>query len=381
MRKPRVLLVDDEPNVLDALRRVLRTEREHWELCFATSADEALAELERAETDVLVSDVNMPGKTGFNLLAEVRGRESTRDLPVIILTGNQESGLKRRALDLGATDLLNKPADPDELIARLRSALRLKSYQDDLKAQNEILDRKVRERTAEVTQSRLDIIWRLGKAAEFRDEETGNHVVRVGCYCRALAETMGLGRERAEVLLLASPLHDLGKIGVPDHILLKRGPLTDAEWTVMRRHCAIGAQILRQNSKVMETFLNWRGADAQREATNSRNPLLETAALIALMHHERWDGSGYPAGLRGPEIPVEARIVALADSFDALSSARPYKPAFPPERVMSIIREETGSHFDPEIYAVFQMALPELQAIRGEFTDAPSAVPAEVCAT
>ena len=368
MTRRRILIVDDEPQVLDSLQRMLRATGEPWELCFAGSGPQALAEVAAGGFDTVVVDVCMPGRDGFDLLAELRHAEQTRDLPVIMLTGVNEPGQKRRALDLGATDLLTKPADAEELLARIRSALRLKSYQDQLKAQNEILERVVQERTADLENSRLDIIWRLGKAAECRDEDTGNHVVRVGCSCRVLAEALGLPREQVQTIFLVSPLHDIGKIGIPDYILRKPEALTPAEWRIMKRHCEIGAQILRQDSKVLDAFLAWRDGPRPRAAA-AHDPVIELAATIALAHHERWDGLGYPAGLRGPDIPLVARIVAVADSYDALLSERPYRAAFPEEIVLKTLREGAGAHFDPNVLAAFLDVLDELQAIRAELTD------------
>ncbi len=367
--KKRVLFVDDEPNVLDGLWRMLRAERGRWDMRFVGGADAALDQMRAARFDAVVSDVNMPGKDGFALLAEMRTDERTREIPVIILTGRHESDIKRRALNLGATDLLNKPVDPQDLIARLRSAIRLKAYQDEIKGQNAILERKVKERTAELADSHLDIIWRLGKAAEYRDEETGNHVVRVGCYCRVIAETLGADHEFVEMLFLTSPLHDIGKIGIPDTILLKRGPLNEDEWDVMKRHCAIGAEILRDDSKVMNAFLAWRGARKCGRNGNAQNPILKMASSIALTHHEWWDGTGYPAGLVGEEIPLESRIVALVDAYGALCSERPYKPALSEDEALTVIHEEAGRHFDPAVYAAFVESVDELRAIRTELRD------------
>lgn len=367
--KKRILFVDDEPNVLDGLRRMLRAERGRWDMSFVGGADAALDQMRASGFDAVVSDVNMPGKDGFALLAEMRTDERTRDVPVIILTGRHESDIKRRALDLGATDLLNKPVDPHDLIARLRSVTRLKAYQDEIKGQNAILERKVKERTAELADSRLDIIWRLGKTAEYRDKETGNHVERVGCYCRVIAETLGADHEFVEMLFLTSPLHDIGKIGIPDAILLKRGPLNEDEWDVMKRHCAIGAEILREDSKVMNAFLAWRGERAYGQNGNTENPILKMASSIALTHHEWWDGTGYPVGLAGEEIPLESRIVALADVYDALCSKRPYKPAFSEAEALSVIHDEVRRHFDPAVYAALVESVKELRAIRTELCD------------
>ena len=374
--KKRVLFVDDEPNVLDGLRRMLRAERDRWDMSFVGGVDAALDVMRAAGFDAVVSDVNMPGKDGFALLEEMRTDPQIQDVPVIILTGRDDSGIKRRALNLGATDLLNKPVDPQDLVARLQSVLRLKSFQDELKNQNEILEHKVKERTQELTDSRLDIIWRLGKAAEFRDEETGNHVVRVGCYSRAIAEAMGLEHDFVEMLFLASPLHDIGKIGIPDRILLKRGALTNEEWDLMKQHCAIGADILRHDPQSMNVFQRWRRELSNAAPARSDNPLLTMAASIAGTHHEWWDGTGYPKGLAGEAIPLESRVVALSDAYDALRSERPYKPAYSETEVLEILGSEVGEHFDPNVHAAFERSRDEFRSIRAELSDE-----ACVCAT
>ncbi|MFH1417730.1 MAG: HD domain-containing phosphohydrolase [Planctomycetota bacterium] len=378
--KRHILFVDDEPNVLEGLRRMLRAERDRWDMSFVGGADAALDQIRAGDFDAVVSDVNMPGKDGFALLAAMRTGEQTHDIPVIILTGRHESDIKRQALDLGATDLLNKPVDPQDLIARLRSVIRLKAHQDEVKSQNAILERKVKERTAELAASRMDIIWRLGKAAEYRDEETGNHVVRVGCCCRVIAETLNADSEFVEMLFLTSPLHDIGKIGIPDRILLKRGPLNEDEWDVMKRHCAIGAEILREDSKVMNAYLAWRGARMCCRNGNAQDPILKMALSIALTHHEWWDGTGYPVGLAGEEIPLESQIVALADVYDALCSERPYKPALSEDEALMVIHEEAGRHFNPAVYAAFVESVDKLQAIRTELRDEVSC-PAEIGCT
>lgn len=367
--KRRILFVDDEPLVLDGLRRMLRTERDRWDMSFVDGARAALDQMRTASFDAVVSDVNMPGKDGFALLGEIRSADRTKDVPVIILTGRSETGVKRRALELDATDLLNKPVDPQDLIARLRHAIRLKEYQDELKARNVILELKVEQRTAELADSRLDIIWRLGKVAEYRDEETGNHVVRVGCYCRTIAEALGADRDFVEMLFLASPLHDIGKIGVPDAILLKPGSLSADEWEVMKQHCAVGAEILREDSKVMNAFPAWRGGHARGRNEEGQSPILRMASSIALTHHEWWDGTGYPAGLAGEDIPLESRIVASSDVYDALCFERPYKPALPEAEALRIIRDEVGRHFDPEVHAAFERSITELRAIQTELRD------------
>jgi putative two-component system response regulator len=365
---PHVLFIDDEKSFLDGLRRMLHSRRQEWTMTFVTSVAEALERLTATNIDAVVSDLQMPRHNGFDLLRRMSQSPQLRHIPVIIMTGAAERDLKRRALDWGATDLLNKPVEPDDLVARIRSVLRLKSYQDQIRAQNDLLDRKVQERTRALMASRVDLIWRLGRVAEFRDEQTGNHIVRVGAYCKVLAEALGMSRDFAEMIFLTSPLHDIGKIGIPDGILLQPRKLTPAEWDIMRRHCAIGADILRQDP--MMGLPVWHHAvNSTVESDGARNPFLEMASAIALAHHEWWDGTGYPYRLSGEAIPMEARIVAVADVYDALSSARPYKPAFPEDVVVTIMDKKVGSHFDPAVYEAFRRSRAAFREILGRFVD------------
>lgn len=349
--KAHVVFVDDDVSILNGFRRMLRFQRDQWDMTFVTSVDEALQCLETHGADVIVSDVMLAGQNGFDLLGAVTGSARFKHVPVIMMTGSDERDLKRRALDHGATDLVNKPVDVEELIARIRNTLQLKHCQDQLRGQNDLLELKVLERTKALEASRIDLIWRLGRVAEFRDEQTGNHIMRVGSFCRVLAETLGMPRDFAEMIFLTSPLHDIGKIGIPDGILLVPRAFTRDEWDIMKTHCAIGAEILQQENRIP--------APMQTE----RNPFLEMAASIALGHHEWWDGSGYPQGLSGEHIPLEARIVAVADVYDALSSARPYKAAFPEDKVLDIMEKQIGSHFDPAVYQAFCRSLTTFREI------------------
>jgi len=363
----KILFVDDDPNILRCLKRLLQSHHLEWGLHFAGDVDEALDLLHQYELDLLVSDVSMPGKDGFDLLTAVREDDRTADLPVLMLTGNDAADLKRRSLKLGATDLLNKPIIREDLVARIESMLRIKFHQDQIKQQNAVLEQKVRERTAEIEAARIDLIWRLGKAAEYRDTDTGNHVIRVGHYCRTLAKRYGKDDSFSDMIFLTGPLHDIGKIGIPDRVLLKQGKLDAQEWEIMKRHCRIGARILQQDLSLPS------GLDARTNALLSsvrcRNPFLEAAASIALNHHEWWDGRGYPQGLTGEEIPLEARIAAIADVYDALSSNRPYKPGFPEEKVLRIMQEKRGSHFDPVLFDCFVSCLDHFRDIRNHFAD------------
>lgn len=369
--KKKILFVDDEPNFLAGLRRMLRAQREEWELYFAGGADEALELVRRESIDTIISDVNMPRRSGFDLLAELKASAETRDIPVIILTGNAENDLKRRGLDLGAADLLNKPVNIEDLTARVRSALRLKDYEDRLREHNAMLEQKVRERTAALEMSRQDIIWRLAKAGEFRDQDTGEHVLRVAACSRILAEALGLDAQFCLSLYITSPLHDIGKIGVPDGILFKPGKLTADERLFMQRHCEIGASILLevpQDGKMRHIDTAFVTGEGQ-SASNQGDELRLLAAEIAMSHHERWDGQGYPRGLQGAQIPISGQIVAIADVYDALRSVRAYKPAFTVEETMGIMRAARGEQFAPEVFEAFERVVDQFEDIRQAHAD------------
>ncbi len=368
--KKQILFIDDELSILEGLQWMLRPEQDLWQGHFVQSVDEAWVEIEQTEFDVIVTDVSMPKKDGFDLLRRLQRWAATKDIPVIILTGRADHAMKRRALEMGATDLLSKPVDAENLLARLTSALRLKAYQDELKVQKVMLEAQVKQRTAELEESWLDIVLRLGKAAEYRDEETGNHTLRVGCYCRAIGQEMDRSRDFAEKIFLTSPMHDIGKIGISDLILMKPGRLTAAERKIMERHCVIGYEILTHEPEGLKPFLKWH-----RDYTvlrRCKNPILEMAAAIALGHHERWDGAGYPQQLKGANTPLAARIAGLADVYDALRTERPYKEAFSEEKTLAIMREEEKKHFDPEVFAAFERLTDIFNDIHGQFSDKTS---------
>ncbi len=365
--KKKILFVDDEQNFLDGIRRMLRDQRDSWSMEFVNGVDEAVERCAETEFDTVVSDVNMPVKTGLDLLEALRGDERTRAIPIIILTGNAETDLKRQALDLGATDLLNKPVGHEDLVARLRSVLRLKEYQDELRDQNAYLEQRVRERTADLENARRDIIWRLAKAGEFRDEQTGEHVIRVACCCRALALALELPDDEVQNIFLTSPLHDLGKIGIPDRVLLKSGSLDKSERLIIEQHCEIGASILMAQPKGIAAFLDSADETGLQPAAEA-DRLREVATTIIMTHHEKWDGTGYPKGLEGDEIPIAGQICAVADVYDALRSERPYKKSYGVEETMEQMRADRGSHFSPHVFDVFESIVDEFETIRGRFT-------------
>jgi putative two-component system response regulator len=369
--KKHILIVDDDQRVLDSLRRTLHHQSDNWDMTFVRNPEKAWESLLETAYDAVVTDMRMPGLSGIDLLERIRQSDKTKRVPVVILTGLNDTALKERALLCGAVDLMNKPVDAGQLIARLRNVLQTKGYEDELRASNAVLNETVERQSADLAQSRMNVICRLGMAAEFRDEDTGNHVIRVGCYSRAVAAALGMPRPFLEMLLLAAPLHDIGKIGIPDSVLLKPGPLSDEEWVIMQRHCEIGESILREQSKTMVPLLDWYSVEppVMKDTLENRDPVLEMAATIALSHHERWDGGGYPRGLAGETIPLESRIVAVADVFDALTSHRPYRPARPEEEARSIMDAMVETHFDPRVHAAFIRSLPEIHAIRDRFDD------------
>ena len=367
--KSKILFVDDEKNFLDGLRLMLRPHRKEWAMTFVTSVDEAMAHLKKEAVDAVISDVEMPGKNGFDLLEGLRKSKKFSNLPVIILTGSADSDYKSRALDHGATDLLNKPVSIHDLIARIRNVLRLKSYQDRLRNQNIILDKKIRERTIELEVAHRSLLLRLAKAGEFRDEETGDHVLRVALCCKLLAQTADLPENEVESILITSPLHDVGKIGIPDAVLLKPGRLDPEERKIVETHSEIGAAILLENPKFLPVFFGILAPLIESSPSLVEDPLREKAAEIALSHHEKWDGSGYPKGLREDAIPIAGRIAAITDVYDALRAKRPYKEPFSVEKSRGIIQEGAGKHFDPMLVEVFLEIHDEFEAIISGYHD------------
>lgn len=346
VRRNRLLFVDDEPRVLDGIRRMLRSDSGRWETYFAESAAEALALALEHAVDVVISDVTMPIKSGLDLLEEFRQHDSLAHIPVIMLTGLGDASLKRKALELGAVDLLTKPVECEDLKARIENVLKIKGYEDRLRRYAGELESRVAERTRDLESSRIEILMRLAMAGEHRDTDTGQHVVRVAQVSRMIAEELGHSRRECDQILVTSPLHDIGKIGVPDRILRKPGPLTPEERAEMQKHCELGHAILHSRGVVGAAVGPYFGI-----APDHHNELLDLAASIALNHHERWDGTGYPHGSREMAIPIEARIVAAADVLDALCNERPYKRAIPPAQVREIMAAESGRHFDSAVWS------------------------------
>ena len=350
--KPKVLVVDDEDRNLRLMEAMLLPLG--YEVSLAHDGEEALEKVREIPPDVILLDIMMPKIDGFEVAKKLKEGEGSKIIPIVMVTALREVEVRVKALEMGADDFLAKPVDKTELQARVNSLLKVKAYNDHMRNYQKELEAEVARRTKQLRQAlekikvaSLDTIFRLSQAAEYKDEDTGAPIGRISHYSAAVARKMSLDDEPVESILYASPMHDVGKIGIPDRILLKPGKLNSDEWEIMKQHTIIGAQILQ-------------GSDAE---------FIKLAEVIALTHHEKWDGSGYPKGLRGSKIPLAGRITAIVDVFDALTSKRPYKEPFPLEKSFSIIKEDRGSHFDPEVVDAFFAAEDEIVSIKEKYKD------------
>jgi putative two-component system response regulator len=343
----RLIFVDDNLANLKAYAALARQLEGPLDVELFTVSAEALRRCETAEPDLLVLDYRMPAPDGLEFIQAYRRLHPESDTPIVMLTGEQDRGIRRQALALGASDFLNKPADPVEFLSRARNLLKLRDRGLRLAHHAASLTEEVRQATREIAEREHETISRLMRALEYRDNDTGMHVVRMGHYARLLGEAMGLPAEEQDLLLRATPMHDVGKVSTPDNVLLKPGKLDPAEWSVMQQHASAGHDIL----------------------AGSASKVLQMAAQIALCHHEHWDGSGYPQGLRGDAIPLSARICAVSDVFDALMSERPYKRPWRLEDALALIAREGGKHFDPVVAQWFLRSQREVTAILHRFAD------------
>ncbi len=323
--RPKLLVVDDEPLNLQVLRQILQQD---YQLLFARDGEKALALAQAERPDLILLDIMMPGITGLETCQRLKQQPETQGIPVIFVTALSDDRDETEGFAVGCVDYITKPVSAPIVLARVKAQLSLVSAET-------------------LRTTRLQVIQRLGRAAEYKDNETGLHVIRMSHFAREIALAAGMGEADAEELFNAAPMHDVGKMGIPDAILCKPGKLTPEEWEIMKQHARIGAEIIGDDSST----------------------LLQMARRIALCHHEKWDGSGYPQGLVGKAIPIEARIIALADVFDALTSKRPYKEAWPIETTVDYIKNESGKQFDPELVAAFIQALPKITAIRAQLLD------------
>ena len=328
-RHARILVVDDEPANVEMLRRIL--ERAGLtQIESTTDSREAGARYLAQRPDLVLLDLHMPHLSGLEVMDHLNEIAHASYLPILILSGDLAPEARRDALSRGAKDFVNKPFRQDELLLRIRTLLETRLLYVQIQSQNERLEATVRERTRALVEAQSEIIERLAIAAEFRDDNTGHHTQRVGQMSALLARQLGLPDDQVSLIARAAPLHDVGKIGVPDVILMKMGKLTPAEFEIVKQHTVIGARIL----------------------SGGKFPLLKLAEEIALSHHERWDGEGY-AGMRGADVPLAGRIVAVADVFDALIQRRPYKPAWPVAEAVAEIDRQRGRQFDPAVVDAF----------------------------
>lgn len=365
------MIVDDEETNILTVQAFLKKEG-YEDFVSTTDSRDAMAEINTNKPDVLLLDIKMPHVGGIDILRSMSTDASLQHIPSIVLTAATDPDIKKQALDLGATDFLTKPVDPHDLIPRVRNALFMKSHLDAMADQNARLEELVKRRTDDLFNSRQQLILSLARAAEHRDDDTGNHVIRVGRYAGIIAAEIGWSDQRVRMIEQAAQLHDVGKIGIPDSILFKPGKLDPDEWKLMRKHCAFGVEIIEPHTgNELRQLRSHARLGAQLLHMRS-SPMMMMATRIAQTHHEKWDGSGYPLGLAGEDIPIEGRITAVADVFDALSSARPYKDAFPREKCFSILQEGRGKHFDPRALDAFFARSEEIVQVQLDLMDRKS---------
>ena len=336
--KKTILVVDDTPTNIKILGQILI---EDYEVSIATSGAQALEIISQNKPDLILLDIMMPEMDGYQVCEKIKSDKHTQNIPVIFVTAKDEESDEAKGFEIGAVDYITKPVSPPVVKARVKTHLTLKSAEDDLQNQNAILDQKIKKRRMELKASQLEAVERLGLASEYRDEETGLHIKRISEYCRLMGIHLGFSTEENETFAIASTMHDIGKIGIPDRLITKPEKLTEEEWVIMKTHTTIGHELL----------------------SGSNSEILQVAAVIALTHHEKWDGSGYPKGLKGEEIPIIGRVVCICDMFDNLVSKRPYKESWSIEDSVNEIRRESGTSFDPRLVAIFAGLGPELTKI------------------
>ena len=348
-----IIVVDDEPANLKLVERVLDVGG-FKNVTLIENPTTVVDEYKKKGADLFLIDLNMPVMDGFELIEALSDLGDDFLPPILVLTAQQAQEYRQKALDAGARDFVTKPFVVNELLARVKNQLEMRQAQSMLRQQNQHLEEMVNERTKELQdahqllhESRLQVVRRLGRAAEYRDNETGLHVIRMSKMAILIAQSIGLDKSQCDLLLNAAPMHDIGKIGIPDHILLKPGKLDANEWEIMKTHSAIGHDVFSDDD----------------------SDLILMAKEIAISHHEKWNGSGYPKGLKGDAIPLMGRITALADVFDALTSERPYKKAWSIEKASNYIQSESGVHFDPTLVEHFVTLLPELTQIVEKYTE------------
>ena len=338
----RAIIVDDQSTGRMVLERILRKIDARLEIDAFGDPQQALEHITERTPDLVVTDYKMPGMDGLELVRRIRAIPECVEVPVVVVTIVDDKTVRYKALDAGVSDFINRPIDQYECYARCRNLLKAREHQKIIRNRAAWLEMQVALATRQIKEREKDTLLCLSRAGEYRDEGTGNHVLRMARYSRIIAEGLGLPAADCDSIERAAPLHDIGKIGIPDHILLKPERLDPEEMEIMKTHARIGYQIL----------------------ASSHSPYIQLGAQIALAHHERYNGSGYPEGAEGDAIPVAARIVAIADVYDALTTSRPYKSAWPHEEAVAYIRDLAGTHFDPQCVRVFLDSVDRIDQIR-----------------
>ena len=342
----KILIVDDQKLHALFLQKVLDKEG-YRNIACENDPLKAVAKFKEFDPDLVVLDLVMPQMDGFQVMARLNDFRKDSYMPILAISPDADSEIRLRALQSGATDILIHPYEVIEAMFRIRNMIEMRILHLQLQNQNKVLELRVQERTKELRENQLDIIRRLAQAAEFRDTDTGVHIIRMSQYCAKLAEALGMSDAECELILNASPLHDIGKIGISDSILKKPGKLTAEEYDIMKTHTTIGAKLL----------------------SGSTSPMMKLAQKIALTHHEKWDGSGYPHQIKGDQIPFTGQICSVCDVFDALTSHRPYKEAWTVEQAVAEMIKGKGSHFNPALIDRFVAILPEIEVIKTKYAD------------
>lgn len=361
-RNSKIMIVDDEDLVIRVVRQFLSRDG-YTNFITITDPREALNAIRSEKPDVVLLDINMPHLSGLDILRERQHIKPLRTTPFIILSAINDADTKQEALELGATDFLAKPVEKSDLTLRVQNSLIVKRHFDNLANHASDLEAEVRKRTEQLERSREQVVRVLARAAEFRDNETGEHVLRVGAFCKIIAEQMGMSPEWCKQIGLAAQLHDVGKIAIPDSVLLNPNKLTAEEFEIMKQHCDLGCRIMKPMAD--EELAMVRNTSSVLQLVNElESPLLNMASVICRTHHEKWNGQGYPNGLVGDQIPLEGRITCVADVYDALCSDRPYKAAFPIEKSLEIMLNDRGIRFDPQVLDAFLERIADIEAIR-----------------
>lgn len=346
IKRAKILIVDDQETNVVLMEKLLKLSG-YTSIYTTTDSRNVLQMFQEIKPDLILLDIRMPHIDGFGVLQQLNEVVVNNYLPVLVLTAQSDMDTRLKALEMGAKDFLEKPFDRIEALTRIHNMLEVRLLQNEVKNQNLLLEEKVLERTQELINTQREILRRLGKASEYRDDDTGFHINRMSHYCQLLAKAAGLSDQFCNMILDISAMHDIGKIGIPDSILLKPDRLNDQEFDIMKKHTIIGADIL----------------------SGSNSPILRLAESMALTHHERWDGTGYPNQLIGENIPIEGRICAISDVFDALTSCRPYKQAWTIESAVTEMKKGRERHFDPELLDEFLHILPQIEEIKEQFSN------------